>query len=317
MIPVVSVIIPTYNRANLLPHTLDSVLGQTFDAFEIIVVDDGSTDDTRHVMERYNDPRIQYICNSWTGHPSPNRNTGIKLSKGDYLAFVDSDDLWLPQKLEHQVGYMKAHPDMQWCFCHYDNYYGDTGRIEHRPIPVSLVNGTYSPVDLLCGNFIGSPTVLARKGLFDMAGGFDETDSIRFVEDWELWLRFSAIQPGGFIAEPLAQYRLHSSAATSQPDPYEAATRCLAAISTAVENNPETYSPHYHQAVNAILPVMVKRLLVLGEREKARNLCKQASLHPIKAWKLAGTYALGLLPSSALDILLKANRIIKTALGND
>lgn len=99
-IPTVSVVIPTYNRAHLVGRAIQSVLNQTYQDFEIIVVDDGSTDNTEEVVKSFNDPRIRYIRHDQNRGGSAARNTGIKMARGEYIAFQDSDDEWLPEKLE-------------------------------------------------------------------------------------------------------------------------------------------------------------------------------------------------------------------------
>jgi glycosyltransferase involved in cell wall biosynthesis len=103
--PKISVIVPTYNRSELLPRAINSILNQTFKDFELIIVDDGSTDNTKKIIEKYseNDSRIKYIYQENSGGPPRPKNTGIKIAKGNYIAFLDSDDEWLPSKLEEQI----------------------------------------------------------------------------------------------------------------------------------------------------------------------------------------------------------------------
>ena len=106
--PKVSVIIPTYNRAELLPLAIKSALNQTFNDIEIIVSDDKSTDDTREVVRSFADERIKYVLNKGKKGPSATRNTAILASEGEYIAFLDDDDEWLPDKLQKQIGDMEA-----------------------------------------------------------------------------------------------------------------------------------------------------------------------------------------------------------------
>ena len=101
--PLVSVVLTTYNRADLISETIESILSQTFRNFELIVVDDGSTDNTEEVVRSYNDERVHYIKTDNWGGPAKPRNIGIKKAKGEYIAFCDDDDLWLPNKLEVQL----------------------------------------------------------------------------------------------------------------------------------------------------------------------------------------------------------------------
>lgn len=108
----VSVIIPTYNRSDLIKETINSVLNQTHKNFELIIVDDGSTDNTKTVIESFKDNRIKYILQKHIGLPATGRNNGINIAKGDYIALLDSDDQWLPKKSEKQSEFMEKNPDI-------------------------------------------------------------------------------------------------------------------------------------------------------------------------------------------------------------
>ena len=103
----ISVIVPTYNRADLISETIESILNQTYKYFELIIVDDGSTDNTEEVIRKFKDSRIKYIKTDNWGGPARPRNTGIKKTKGEYIAFCDDDDIWLPKKLEKQIRVFK------------------------------------------------------------------------------------------------------------------------------------------------------------------------------------------------------------------
>ncbi|MDQ7834260.1 MAG: glycosyltransferase [Humidesulfovibrio sp.] len=313
MTDTVSIIIATHNRADLLPHTLETVLGQTYTDIEVIVSDDGSTDNTREIVAALTDPRLRYIRNDWSGLPAITRNRGIRHATGSHLAFVDSDDLWLPDKLERQIAFMRSQ-QRPWCFTHCDYFY-TAGEVVVRPIPEALATGGYSPDTLLCGNFISSPTVLMRRELVEQAGLFNESPKVRFAEDWEYWLRLSAIMPGGFIPEPLARYRLHQDAATHEPDPYASALRCLATIQMAVQANPAVYAQNYQRAVNTVLPCMVKRLLVLNRLSQARDICRLAAINPLEAPMLFTLGVMSGLPSTAVRTVLSLNRKAKALLG--
>lgn len=103
----VSIIIPTYNRASSLKRTLISIINQTYTDYEVIIVSNGSTDNTKDIVDQFQDERLKYIFQKGSGSPASPRNTGIKSSKGDYIAFCDDDDLWLPEKLEKQIAFLK------------------------------------------------------------------------------------------------------------------------------------------------------------------------------------------------------------------
>ena len=212
--PKVSVIIPTYNCAKYLPEAIQSVLNQTYQDFEIIVVDDGSTDETKQILNPYIEKNlIRYVYQNNQGVGAA-RNKGIKEANSEYIAFLDSDDLWDPKMLERSLSLMQSY-NYDWVAC--DNY-----RLEIDE------NGVLSNLEIYCNkeipsnskdiflslikkNFIGGPSkVLARKKCFEIAGYFDET--IRVVEDWELWLRFAKVGLKlGYIKEPLYYYRLRKN----------------------------------------------------------------------------------------------------------
>jgi len=119
--PLVSVIIPTYNRADLIGHTIKSALNQSWQNLEIIVVDDASTDDTRTVVQAIPDPRIRYIGLEKNSGPSTARNTGVEQARGHFISFLDSDDEWRPEKTAHQVAALiqQTNPDNVVCYTYY------------------------------------------------------------------------------------------------------------------------------------------------------------------------------------------------------
>ncbi|MHB0912203.1 MAG: glycosyltransferase family 2 protein [Armatimonadota bacterium] len=205
--PLISVIIPVYNVASYVEQTLRSVLDQTYPKLEIIVVDDGSSDDTGKIVDRYlTDPRIKYIQQENAG-PAAARNRGVCQSGGDLIAFLDGDDLWLPEKLERQVKLFLRDPCLQISATNYSIISEDgsnTGRLQYSECPKDLIADPKST--LLCRGAISTCTVMMRRESFDSAGGFDE--SLRWAEDYDMWLK--VVQNGGrlaFTMEPLTQVR--------------------------------------------------------------------------------------------------------------
>ncbi len=196
----VSVIIPTYNRAAVLGRSIRSVLDQTFQDFELIIVDDASSDDTRDVVNNFSIPNIRYVRHEKNMGPGQARNTGINLAKGEYIAFQDSDDQWLPEKLEKQIRYLDSAPSdvgaVYSCLLRMNG----SGSV-HIP---SRNNGKLDG-DIhraICrGNFIAMPAVLVKKECFARTGLFD--DRLNQYEDWDMWIRISKYYHFGFIDEPL------------------------------------------------------------------------------------------------------------------
>jgi glycosyltransferase involved in cell wall biosynthesis len=198
--PKVSVIIPTYNRAHLLPRAIQSVLDQTYQDCEIILVDDGSTDNTKRVVNNFKDGRIKYIRHNKNKGASAARNTGIRESRGKYVAFQDSDDEWFSNKLEQQIeAFADASPEVGVV---YSGFY----RVETDK-KVYLPSGRFPKKEgnihkeILKGNFVGTPTVLVKRECFENTKYFDE--DLPALEDWELWIEFSKYYSFKYIDKPL------------------------------------------------------------------------------------------------------------------
>ena len=204
--PKVSIVIPAYNAMTYLPDTLASVFKQTFSDFEVLLVDDGSTDSIRTwVAQTVRDRRVTLISQVNQGL-SAARNTGISHSQSDYIAFLDADDLWHPTKLEQQVQWLDAHPTTGLI-------YNWTALIDSAGNPTGRVLGNAIAGDvlpeMLQRNIIDCPSVLVRRQCFDRVGLFDCT--LRSVEDWDMWIRIAAVYPFAVTCEPLVYYRQHPS----------------------------------------------------------------------------------------------------------
>jgi len=194
--PQVSVIIPTHNRAHLVGEAIDSVLSQTYDDLELIVVDDGSQDETRDVVASYSS-RLTYLHQEHRG-VSAARNRGIERARGNYLAFLDSDDLWLKEKLHLQMECMKVHPETLICYT--DEIWVRKGVRVNQMKKHRKYSGMIFEYCLpLC--IVSPSSVLINRQLIDEVGGFDET--LEVCEDYDLWLRISARHPMQFIETPL------------------------------------------------------------------------------------------------------------------
>jgi glycosyltransferase involved in cell wall biosynthesis len=198
--PQVSVVIPVYNSAGLIGTALRSVFAQTFGAFEVIVVDDGSTD--RDELEGALAPwRERIVCvRQPNGGPGKARNTGIHRATAPLVAFLDADDEWLPEKLRLQVEYFERYPETGLLH---------TGVVKPGARSGAAIAGPPAPAfcDLFHTRFfINTLTVMAPRRVLEEVGGFDERREIH-IEDWDLWLRIAARHPLGYIAEPLAYHR--------------------------------------------------------------------------------------------------------------
>lgn len=207
--PVVSVIIPTYNRAHVVGNAIDSVLGQTYTPVEVIVVDDGSTDETQAKLAAYAD-RIRVLKQENSG-PTIARNRGIAAAQGEIVAFLDSDDYWLPDKLLRQVDLLqRAGESVPCCLCNCTILYNDGGRgttftnANIRPNPSTGL--WLNPAQVLSTRFVlFNQAVAIRRSVLERVGYFDET--LRFAEDYELPLRLALQGPWVITCEELAVCR--------------------------------------------------------------------------------------------------------------
>ncbi|SPF40178.1 Glycosyl transferase family 2 [Candidatus Sulfotelmatobacter kueseliae] len=203
--PLVSVIIPTYNRAEVICETIENIFQQTYPNLELIVVDDGSTDDTPSVLRSYGN-RIRWAAQENAG-PSAARNRGISMAKGEVIAFQDSDDAWHPTKIERQVSLLQRGGESVVCCLCNCNVERD-GRVVHSfetaPIYPPIEEGMWLNVTEVLATrcVLFNQAVAVRRKALVRVGGFDE--SFRLMEDMELALRLSLEGPWTFIREPLA-----------------------------------------------------------------------------------------------------------------
>jgi GT2 family glycosyltransferase len=206
MKPTVSAVITTFNYARFIPAAIESVLSQTLRPDEIIVVDDGSTDDTAEVVARYAERGVRYVYKE-NGGGSSARNAGIAASKCELVAFLDADDRWLPHKLERQVEQMVKHPQVALVSG------GEWQVDEQGEHPYLVARETLEAArvfkKILVENFIGNTSLaLVRRSVFDKVGAFDE--KVPLGHDWDMWLRIAKAYPISVIGEPLIYYTRHS-----------------------------------------------------------------------------------------------------------
>lgn len=238
----VSIVIPTYNRAHLLSRAIQSVLNQTYSNFELLVVDDFSTDCTESVVKGFHDNRIRYIRHKKTQGAATARNNGIKATKGEYIAFQDSDDEWLPTKLEKQVSAFNSAPsDLGVVYTSF--WLIDNGK--KTLVPSSHVKQTEGKIhdELLKTNFVSTPTVVVRKECFEKVGMFA---NIPRFQDWELWLRISKYYSFKHIREPLVNsYRQPDSISRKIDALVLARKYILFRYYDAISEKPKILAKHY------------------------------------------------------------------------
>jgi len=204
----VSVIIPCYNQAHFLGEAIESVLAQSYPHFEVIVVDDGSTDATAEVAARYSG--VHVIRQDNQGQAVA-RNSGAYQSRGSYLIFLDADDRLLPHALEAGLEHMNAHPECAFVFGRCNHIAADGSPLPTRGIESCPATEHYY-VELLHAHFIATPAlVMYRRAVFESVGGFDTSSSARGAEDWDLNLRIARKLPICYHDKVIAQYRLHNT----------------------------------------------------------------------------------------------------------
>lgn len=208
--PKVSVVIPAYNSMTYLPETIGSVLNQTFTDFEVIVVNDGSSDNTEQWVAQISDPRIKLISQENQGL-SGARNTGIERANGEYIAFLDADDLWESTKLEKQVRCLDEHREVGLVYT-WVNLINEAGKPTGRTFKNYAEGNVWET--LIEHNIVESGSVaMVRRHCFETCGVFDR--NLRsFVEDWDMWLRIASRYSFKVIQEPLVYYRQHSNSAS-------------------------------------------------------------------------------------------------------
>ena len=222
-LPLVSVVVPTYNRALLLGRTLRAILAQECTDLEVVVVDDGSTDETARTAVAA-DPRVAVIRNQQPAGVSAARNRGIAAARGDWIAFCDDDDLWSPLKLIRQLE-AADRAGADWV------YAGDVNIDEGLqvlsggppPDPEAVLAGMSRSNPLASG----SSNVLVRTSVLAAIGGFDPT--LRRTEDWDLWIRLAKTGPPAWVREPLVAYSFHAGNVVAHPGEMVEEARRLAA----------------------------------------------------------------------------------------
>ena len=209
--PLVSVIVGVYNKERYVGECLQSVLAQTYPRFELIVVDDASTDGSFAAIQKIQDDRLRIVrMTANSGLPAIPRNRGLALARGEYVAFLDADDRWLDQKLHKQVDFMRRRPEFPLTHtgCYVIDSAGMRKEIRHQgSVPPS---GEYFR-GLMNHCWICLSTVMLRRDLVDKIGLFNESPDYLTGEDWEFFWRTARYHPIGFLEEPLAEYRKHEN----------------------------------------------------------------------------------------------------------
>lgn len=269
----VSVVIPTHNRVDLLPRAIESVLNQTYKDIEIIVVSDGSTDGTDELMDKYkSDSRINYISYYPEKGGNYARNTGVKEAKGEYVAFLDDDDQWLPNKIEKQLEVMKSDEKIGLVYTGLNVIYADDD-ITYQSIPSE--QGDLSKSILMKSSIGSTSTILVKKDIIVSVGLFDE--ELPAVQDYDLFIRIAQKCHVGAVKECMVNYFNYgySNQISSSTSKYERA-----------------YSYIYEKYSNlfaSLTPEEMKRRyayekISLGQRAMRNGNSKEARSYFLKSW---------------------------------
>lgn len=208
--PVISVIIPVYNGAKTIEETVRSILNQTFQDFEIIIINDGSKDETLEAIDRIFDPRVRVYSYPNSGQGA-SRNRGLSQAKGEYIAFLDADDLWTPNKLEAQLTALQANPKAGVAYS-WTDFIDEWGNFL-RPGSHLNISGDVYPHLLLTNILENGSNPLIRREAIDRIGQFDA--SLPPAEDWDFYLRLAAVYPFVVVPHPQILYRVYANSSST------------------------------------------------------------------------------------------------------
>jgi glycosyltransferase involved in cell wall biosynthesis len=209
--PVFTVIIPTYNQADLLIKALKSVINQTYENWEALVIDNYSEDNTKDIVENLHDCRIQYVPFRNQGVIAASRNRGITLSRGEYIAFLDSDDLWYPEKLSSGLKVLSQGFD---AICH-GMWTRHKGVLTQKILPSQFQENVFESLLFNGNSGITTSAIIIDKKMLEKFGGFSEEEQLVTAEDYDLWLRLSDNKmKWAFLSNILGEYYIHDKNAS-------------------------------------------------------------------------------------------------------
>jgi glycosyltransferase involved in cell wall biosynthesis len=345
----VSIVIPTFNRAHFIAATIESALAQTYSHHEVIVVDDASTDNTAEVVGAFSDRRIQYLARESNGGFSLARNLGLSRAKGEFIAFLDSDDVWLPWKLGAQIRLFQRHPEvgMSWSdmwvidpdgtpdhtrylrtlynafnLIDFDSMLARAGSVREltSEAPSSVLDAPYFVGNIFdqmfLGNIVHPPTAILRRSRLRQAGKFEPGPTGNAGVDYEFYFRVTRHGPVALIDAPTIYYRVHPNQ-ISKSNLHEARA------------DVEMVNRWLATGAPRVAPALVrKRLagshrwlghteLVDGARSEARkHLWRSLALEPLQP-RTAALFALSLFPDGTVSALRSVKRALRGIRGSD
>ena len=293
----ISVVIATYNRAALVRRAVASVLAQGTNDFEVIVVDDGSTDDTDSVVREFGDP-VRYVRRD-NGERGAARNTGIATASGDLIAFLDSDDEWLPGHLDRMTAVFATNGDVGVAYSGAEFYDDTAGRVFFMG-PSAPLDGDPVLAAAVENPFAFSATAV-RRSVLDRVGGFDEDRGLSGAEDWELWLRCLTVTDAAFAPGIGARLHFHEGNTVGDPVRMEQAFRTAA---SKLRGHPEIsrrLAGHEREVSAGLVTMIGRAYLAAGDRRGARRrLLREVVANPglLTATTVVKTLGRALLPGA-------------------
>jgi len=298
----ISVIVPTYNRADLISETIESILNQTYKNFELIIVDDGSTDNTEEMIRKFKDSRIKYIKTDNWGGPARPRNIGIKKARGEYIAFCDDDDMWDKRKLEKQIPHFQSSKIVG--VASDAILIGDTPYYRKKNYGRSKLGYVdYQYIDILNGNKIMTSSCIVKRKILEKVRFFDENRDFCFIEDWELWLRMARFGLFRVLGDPLIFYLV------SRKRGYQfsiISKNCLKIIKKQVDMNYVKYNDI--KEVKALIYLSIALNLLEYDRSQSRKYCSKALETTLNIRKKIISYGVMLIsfyPTFLIKIILQ------------
>lgn len=275
--PLVTAIVPTYNCAEYLPRALSSVFSQTYDNIECIVIDDGSTDETSHILERYHD-RIRLLRQKNSGAAAA-RNLGLEYARGSLSAFLDADDYWHPTKIQKQVNVFLGHPSLALVSCGLQNQTGDPSQVllaegAGRPCSSTDVSIYDDFITVFRNPYLGTPTVMIPTALGHELGGFNE--ELPVGEDVDFWLRACYGRPYAHISQPLAYIHLRTGSLTDDDEGYRYNLTVLDRAEQAWPDFANKQRAEFTQLRLSIYRNWAAACLVSGNDKKARAIIRDS-----------------------------------------
>jgi len=295
--PLISIVVPAYNAASFLQGTIKSVQNQTLKDWELLLIDDGSQDETAAIVKPFlSDPRIRYVRQD-NQERAVARNRGISDSSGEYVAFLDADDLWYPEKLALQLELMQTERKPGMCYTFADVLRpGEKTPRSYRQ-PMAREGKIFE--DLLRGNFITVSSTMVRRNVLEEVGQFDTDSSLLGSEDWDLWLRISRRYTIGVVRKYLTTYRTHPGI-QSHSKIFQGALGVLNKHFSDNDFVSTTQTPRRHALSYAYLSAASFAGAPLSRMERTRLLAKSIRLNWAAPFTPAGVSSLAriLLPES-------------------